>query len=52
MLIITTEEDPFTIEGEELAEKVRMVGGHNIICHRMEGCMHGWDKEAKRGSKE
>jgi acetyl esterase/lipase len=52
MLIITTEEDPFTIEGEELAEKVRMVGGPNMICHRMEGCMHGWDKEAKRGSKE
>jgi hypothetical protein len=47
MLITTTEEDPFTIEGEELAEKVRMVGGP-----WMEGCMHGWDKEAKRGSKE
>ncbi|RHZ45315.1 uncharacterized protein CDV56_103239 [Aspergillus thermomutatus] len=52
VLIITTEQDPFTIEGEKLAEKVRMVEGHNVVCHRMEGCSHGWDKEAKRGTKE
>jgi uncharacterized protein YbjQ (UPF0145 family) len=42
MLIITTEQDPFTIEGEELAEKVRMVEGHNVVCHRMRDvCMGG-----------
>ncbi|GIC85872.1 alpha/beta hydrolase [Aspergillus udagawae] len=51
LLIITTEQDPFTIEGEKLAEEVRMEG-HNVVCHWMEGSMHGWDKEAKRGSRE
>jgi acetyl esterase/lipase len=49
LLIITTEQDP--IEGEKLAEEVRMEG-HNVVCHRMEGCMHGRDNEAKRGSRE
>ncbi|GFF94197.1 hypothetical protein IFM53868_07460 [Aspergillus udagawae] len=50
LLIITTEQDP--IEGEKLAEEVRMVEGHSVVCHRKKGCMHGWDKEAKRGSTE
>lgn len=50
MLVITTEQDPFTVEGEELVEKVRMEG-HNVECHRMQECMHGWNKKSKRGSK-
>ncbi|GFF44441.1 hypothetical protein IFM46972_07546, partial [Aspergillus udagawae] len=41
----------FDSKGEKLVEEVRMEG-NNVVCHRMEGCMHGCDKEAKRGSTE
>ncbi|EAW14581.1 uncharacterized protein ACLA_076210 [Aspergillus clavatus NRRL 1] len=52
LLIGTAAQDPFTLEGEELAGGVRRVGGHNVVCHRTEGCEHGWDKEAKRGTRQ
>ena len=51
-LIITAAQCPFAYEGEELAEKIRNVEGKACVMRRMEGCVHGWDKEAVRGTSQ
>jgi acetyl esterase/lipase len=45
-LIITAAQGAFAIEAEKLAENIRNVDGKYVVCERMYGCAHGWDKEA------
>ncbi|KAJ5997192.1 hypothetical protein N7522_008852 [Penicillium canescens] len=51
-LIITAAQDPFAIEAEELSKKLNDTDGKVSVCERMEGCAHGWDKEAIRGTSQ
>lgn len=51
VLIITAAQCAFAIEGEKLAEKLEGAGKY-VECRRMEGCAHGWDKEAVRGTSQ
>lgn len=52
VLIVTAAQDPFAVEGEELADKLRQVDGRHVVCQRMERCPHGWDKKAKEGTPQ
>lgn len=52
VLIITAAQDPFAIEGEKLAEEIGNIDGKTVVCRRMDGCAHGWDKEALRGTSQ
>ncbi|KAI2792458.1 hypothetical protein POX_b02496 [Penicillium oxalicum] len=52
VLIITAAQCPFTIEAEELAERLRKSGETRVSSRRMEGCSHGWDKGTKEGTHE
>ena len=40
------------IEAEKLAENIRNVDGKCVVYERMDGCAHGWDKEAVRGTPQ
>jgi acetyl esterase/lipase len=51
-LIVTAAQDPFAIEAEELSKKLNETEGKLSVCERMEGCAHGWDKEAIRGTSQ
>lgn len=50
VLIITAAQCAFAIEAENLAENIRNVDSKYVVCERMVGCAHGWDKEAVRGT--
>ncbi|KAJ5175033.1 uncharacterized protein N7482_000910 [Penicillium canariense] len=52
VLIMTAPQDPFAIEAERLADKIRSVEKKVVVCNRMDGCAHGWDKEAVRGTSQ
>lgn len=52
ILIIPAAQDPFAIEGEKLAESIRVIDGKVVVCRRMEKCIHGWYKEAIRGTSQ
>ena len=52
VLFITAAQDPFAIEAEKLAETIRQTKGKVAVCSRMDGCAHGWDKEAIRGTSQ
>lgn len=51
VLIVTAAQCAFAMEGEKLAEKLEGAGKY-VQCRRMEGCAHGWDKEAVRGTSQ
>lgn len=51
ILIITAAQCAFAIEGETLAASLESAGKY-VKCRRMDGCAHGWDKEAIRGSSQ
>ncbi|KAI9934911.1 hypothetical protein ASPWEDRAFT_175632 [Aspergillus wentii DTO 134E9] len=55
VLIVTGSQDPFAIEAEAVAEKIRLAnvqlkGERRVVCQRMEECPHAWDKHAIPGS--
>ena len=52
LLFITASQCSFAIEAENLSEKIDSVDGKVSLCRRMEGCAHGWDKEAIRGTSQ
>jgi hypothetical protein len=52
VFIITAAQCSFAIEAEKLAENIGNVDGKHVICERMPGCAHGWDKEAIRGTPQ
>jgi acetyl esterase/lipase len=51
VLVITAAQCAFAIEGERLATNLEAAGKY-VKCRRMEGCAHGWDKEALRGTSQ
>ncbi|OOQ84662.1 putative esterase/lipase [Penicillium brasilianum] len=52
ILMITAAQCAFAIEVEKLAENIRNVDGKYVVCKRMDGCAHGWDKEAIQGTPQ
>ncbi|OJJ44242.1 hypothetical protein ASPZODRAFT_71893 [Penicilliopsis zonata CBS 506.65] len=50
VLIVTAGYDNLAPEAEELAGKIAKVPGRAVVCQRMEGCNHGWDKTAQKGT--
>lgn len=52
VLIITAAQCAFAIEAEKLADNIRNVDGKHVVCERMYGCAHGWDKEAVQGTPQ
>ncbi|KAJ5650894.1 uncharacterized protein N7484_004617 [Penicillium longicatenatum] len=51
-LFITASQCAFAVEAETLSEKIDGIDGKVSLSRRMEGCAHGWDKEAIRGSSQ
>lgn len=52
VLTITAAQCSFALEAEELAQKIGSIGGKYSVYKRMDGCAHGWDKEAIRGTSQ
>lgn len=59
LLLVTAARDALALEAEALATRMRQYQaasssspGHEVVCQRMHGCDHGWDKAAKPGSIE
>ncbi|KAJ5928750.1 hypothetical protein N7466_007706 [Penicillium verhagenii] len=52
VLFITASQCSFATEAETLSEKIDGIEGKNSLSRRMEGCAHGWDKEAVRGTSQ
>lgn len=52
VLTITAAQCSFAIEAEELARRIGSIDGKFSPYKRMEGCAHGWDKEAIRGTSQ
>ncbi|KAJ5894227.1 hypothetical protein N7495_005918 [Penicillium taxi] len=52
MLFITCARDNLCHEAEALAQKIKAVPGKDVVCMRMDGCDHGWDKHCKPDSRE
>ncbi|KAM0321656.1 hypothetical protein ACHAQA_010012 [Verticillium albo-atrum] len=50
VLIVTGACDSLAMEAEALAKKIEAVPGKHVVCERMEGCNHAWDKNYKPGS--
>lgn len=52
VLTITAAQCSFALEAEGLAQKINSIDGKYSAYKRMDGCAHGWDKEAVRGSSQ
>ncbi|CAG7966316.1 unnamed protein product [Penicillium nalgiovense] len=52
VLMITADGDTLALEGEELAQKVKKLQGCHVVSERMQGCSHGWDKNARVGTPQ
>lgn len=52
VLTITASQCSFALEAEELTKKIDSIDGKFAVYKRMEGCAHGWDKEAIRGTSQ
>lgn len=52
VLFITASQCSFALEAEKLSEKIGGIDGKVSLSRRMDGCAHGWDKEAIRGSSQ
>lgn len=52
LLLVTAARDGLALEAESLAARLRQLPGREVVCERMHGCDHGWDKTAKEGSIE
>ncbi|KAJ6161237.1 hypothetical protein N7470_004633 [Penicillium chermesinum] len=51
-LFISAAQCSFGIEAEKLSQKIGAVEGKFSAAIRMNGCAHGWDKEAVRGTSQ
>lgn len=52
VLFITASQCAFAMEAERLSEQISGIDGKVSLSRRMDGCAHGWDKEAIRGSSQ
>lgn len=52
VLMITADGDTLALEGEELAQKIKKLQGWHVVSERMQGCSHGWDKNARAGTPQ
>ncbi|KAL4897539.1 Alpha/Beta hydrolase protein [Aspergillus ambiguus] len=52
VLMLTAAGDSLALEAEELAAKISREPGREVVCQRMQGCNHGWDKNTRAGSIE
>lgn len=52
ILVVTAGGDSLAGEAEELAAKIDQEAGRHVVCQRMRGCNHGWDKRAPAGTME
>lgn len=52
VLMITADGDNLAPEGEELAAQVSKLEGRHVVCRRMVGCAHGWDKSTRSSSPQ
>ncbi|KAJ5980243.1 hypothetical protein N7481_007541 [Penicillium waksmanii] len=52
VLTITAAQCSFALEAEELAQRLGSIDGKYSVYKRMDGCAHGWDKEAIRGTSQ
>lgn len=52
VLFITASQCAFAVEAERLSEQISGIDGKVSLSRRMDGCAHGWDKEAIRGSSQ
>ncbi|KAH8426569.1 putative esterase/lipase [Aspergillus melleus] len=50
ILVITAGGDNLAGEAEALAAKIEKEPGRHVVCQRMRGCNHGWDKRAAPGT--
>ncbi|PLB52540.1 esterase/lipase [Aspergillus steynii IBT 23096] len=50
ILVVTAGGDSLAGEAEELAAKIEQEPGRHVVCQRMRGCNHGWDKRAAAGT--
>lgn len=50
ILIVTAAGDNLAGEGEALAARIDKLPGRQVVCQRMQGCNHGWDKKAPEGT--
>lgn len=52
ILLVTAARDRLAVEAESLAARIGQLPGREVVCQRMHGCDHGWDKTAKGGTVE
>jgi len=54
VLLVTCAYDTLALETERLGERVKMKGpeGRDLVCRRVEGVSHAWDKSCGVGSEE
>jgi acetyl esterase/lipase len=50
VLLVSAARDCLAVEVEELGDRLGTVEGMSVVCERVEGCGHAWDKVAKEGS--
>ncbi|KAI9927881.1 hypothetical protein ASPWEDRAFT_114168 [Aspergillus wentii DTO 134E9] len=50
LMIVTGAGDNLAYEAEDIAARVGKLPGRQVVCQRMQGCDHAWDKGAKAGT--
>ncbi|KAH1499838.1 hypothetical protein LV164_002644 [Aspergillus fumigatus] len=50
VLVVTAAGDSLAGEAEALAAKIAKLPGRQVVCQRMQGCNHAWDKSARPGT--
>lgn len=50
VLMVTAAGDNLAAEAETLAARISQLPGREVICRRMHGCNHAWDKNAPEGT--
>ena len=52
ILLVTAARDTLALEAESLAARIGQLPGREVVCQRMQGCSHAWDKTAQEGTVE
>lgn len=50
VLMVTAAGDSLAGEAERLATRIGELPGREVVCQRMQGCNHAWDKSARKGT--
>lgn len=50
VLMVTAAGDNLAGEAEKLATRIGQFPGREVVCQRMQGCNHAWDKNAREGT--